>query len=470
MQWFVLIEDWEGDGTLGRKCDSAGDALDPESPAVSLYSGADGRPAGAREGYYGLWIRDAGKWRFVTSTCPDTSCDVGDSSISVGTPPDLYVNESYTHTINWEELEGDPVVDGLPDGLLFNPVTGIINGMVVNDVAVVTEYTVTVSGTSAENGCPIVEAFVLRVNPCRVVDAYIDLDNPPNATVDVAYSHTILFDDLTITGWGGLPPGFALDPGTGALTGTCDEEGAWSVWVEGLTVPNGCTIRKEFVIKVLPCDADGSKLYVDGGSDFFLSDLPFQMQVVGFKVTGNIELHKVEECCPSNTFPFVCSPSATSLPAGISYAPTTGILSGTANDPVNDCLPYPCHYLLTFRALSEENECWVYTEVRLYFPCPCPEPDDYTALAAWLVDSGSATSNQTFHGPDSETLTASNAIFTSKSGTNQFGYSGWGTGLLEVDVSGSVPPGTYIVVFFGRVTSGPYTDCPIIHTRTYTVS
>lgn len=468
MQWFVLVEDWSGDGTLGRKCDLEGNLLDPLSAAVSLHSGADGRPAGARAGYYGLWHKDGNTWRFLQSHCPDTSCDQGTSFIDQGTVPEGNANEPYTHTIEWQDLIANPTISSLPTGWGFY-ITGETGEL---SAAAPTEgrYDFVVSGFSDPGECPITIAFTVIIRPCDVVDAFVDLDDPPDATVDVAYSHTILFTDVTFTDWTGLPPGYSFNPTTGEISGTHDIEGAWEVIIRATTTPNGCEIVSAFTLKIKPCEPEDSRIYSANDQYSIFTDQPILIEIIGVDTTGDITLDSVQECCPS---PPPCTPSAETLPAGLSYDETTGRLTGAPSNAA-ECKPYPCHYLLTFKGESVTNGCDVWYSLKLYYQCECPEPTDYTTLEAWMINEpGPANSSQSvdLNVPFGETLYCAECVFDSVVGLPPNIEVRSGLGDTELEIDGTCgDAGTYVAEFYGTVTTGPYTGCPITHTRTYTVS
>jgi hypothetical protein len=455
--FFVTVADWvTSAGVLARRADSTGTAIDPTSPAIQVYR-ENGRPAGAVAGYYGLFYRTSGTWRFLQGPCVDIYCDPVDAEIVPGAVPDGTINESYSHTITWTDLDGNPTASGLPPGLFFNQTTGVIAGTPTQ----VGEFTVVVSGISDPNGCVLTVAFNITINPCDSGTSLIDPDSPPDGVVSVAYSHTVILTDLDGNASAtNLPPGLSFNGSTGAITGTPTTEGSWVVIITGTSDTNNCPIYAEFVLTIGTCNVGDSALFNLYGA---FSNRPADELPPGFVN----EYYQAQIGFIAMDLPLVLAndPNTEPLPDGITFDGDTGILSGT---------PTECgDYIVRIEGTTDANECTLTLELKLKIFCDCPASDDYLDLDAWVFAAGTEASSEAvdLNIPFNEIIAISNATFRTVEPIISNLPPGlfWDAATGEVD---GIPdtPGTYVTVFYGTVTSGDHEGCQIIHTRTYTVS
>ncbi|MDA8871012.1 putative Ig domain-containing protein, partial [Rhizobiaceae bacterium] len=112
-------------------------------------------------------------------------------------------------------------VEGLPPGLVFEPLTGRVTGTLPNDASVSGPYTVVVTG-SGDEGSSVSTDWTINVsNPAPVADV------PPaqvreGEVLTIELSQSVIDPDGDALGYaiGGIPGWLTLDPVTGVLTGT----------------------------------------------------------------------------------------------------------------------------------------------------------------------------------------------------------------------------------------------------------
>jgi len=144
-------------------------------------------------------------------------------AVAGGTPP-------YTWELFLPGIYGD-----LPPGLALDPGTGAITGTPTTQGAFSFQVRVT------DQSLPPQEAFrslSITVDYASILS--ISTVTLPNGTTGAAYAQTVAVAggtppytwELFLPGiYGDLPPGLALDPGTGAITGTPTTQGAFSFQV-----------------------------------------------------------------------------------------------------------------------------------------------------------------------------------------------------------------------------------------------
>jgi hypothetical protein len=485
LMFFKLDGDMLGNTALARRCDSDGVLLDPSSVAVSVQAEWN-RPLGAKADYFGLFYKRSGGWTFLQGPCLDNSCDLEDSNINLDSPPEGAVNEEYEHTIIATNLAGNMTITGLPPGLTFNGSTGVISGTPTQEGI----FTVIVSGTSAENECPITRAFNLVINPCDVGDAFIDPDDPPDGAEGEEYNHTILFGDVTNLQVLGLPAGLVFDPETGDITGTPAEgsEGIYFVTITALTEPNNCPIEQIFRLIIGECDPEDAFLFFSYWFDFLDDSQPaVYIRIFAQGIKEPIEFEAaycceitslvpvVEQTCDFDTPIFgivVDSEQEQSTEALVLNSEERTLIGSyptcervkILNPEAGKC----DSMILFFTARTEANDCLIRAAISLaVIPCPCPDPDEIECEDAWLIECDTPVLEPFwFVGtPESWTPETFNATITSATGLPP------GLTLSGGTVSGTpTTAGTYNVRFCGTIDSGEFEGCEICKERSITVS
>jgi hypothetical protein len=209
--------------------------------------------------------------------------------------------------------DGDPLTysaTGLPSGVTIDPTMGLISGMIDTTAAAGSPYTTTVTvsdGTlstsqsftwTVTNGPPSVTYPGYQTNAQGdTVSLPISATDPHGATL--SYSAT------------GLPPGLAIDPGSGVISGTISPTAsAGSPYDTIVTVSNGTLpASTEFSWTVTPLSVISPGPQTNATSDSV--SLPIS-------VDDN----------DGDTLSF----SASSLPPGLAINSSTGLISGTVSE------------------------------------------------------------------------------------------------------------------------------------------
>ena len=194
-------------------------------------------------------------------------------------------------------------VGSLPAGLSLAPATGVISG--TPTIANTYGFTIMVSDSV---GGTATHAYSVVIN----VAPAITTTTLPNGEMNVAYSQTLGATGGTIpytwsVSGGALPPGLTLAPSTGIISGTPTTAGTYGVTVM-LSDSVGGSATKPYTIVII------------AGLTITTATLP--NGEIGFAYSQTLT-------SAGGLAPFTWTVSVGSLPAGLSLAPTTGVISGT---------------------------------------------------------------------------------------------------------------------------------------------
>ncbi len=226
-------------------------------------------------------------------------------TLNFAAPPSGEVSAPYTDDLNVVGGAGPYIwtitAGTLPAGVTLDSASGLLSG--TPTTAGTSNFTVTVTDV---NGAPASQATAITVIAGPAV-AF----TPPPGEVGVAYAA-----EPTASGgtgsytWavsaGTLPAGLAIDPGTGAITGTPTAASAVSVTVRATDAVGGTAAQARTITIVLAPTLSGT---LPAGQ----LSVPYSR---GFTVNDG-------------TGPFVWSVSSGTLPAGLSINTSTGLITGT---------------------------------------------------------------------------------------------------------------------------------------------
>ena len=233
---------------------------------------------------------------------------------------------------------------GLPAGLAIDPATGVITGALDHDASanapVVSgtgaaqsgTYTVIVTASDGQGGTAS-QTFLLGTSNQAPILAppTADQHSMDGATASLAVAQAFIDpngDPLTFTTTG-LPPGLAIDPATGAITGTIDlrasAAGPYSVTVTA-TDDKGASASEAFAWVV----ADDPPVASSPGTAIALGIVPDGTNIPPFDTAPAF--------ADPNGLPLTYG--ATGLPAGLAINPETGVVTGTVDHDASTSAPF----------------------------------------------------------------------------------------------------------------------------------
>ena len=226
-------------------------------------------------------------------------------TITTGSLPSGAIHQAYSTTVSatggvtpytWSAT-------GLPAGLSIAPGAGVISGTPTTSGAF--SVTVTVSDSSQQSAQAIY-SFQIS-SPFTITTPSL-----PNGRIQQAYSATVAATGGTTPfTWSasGLPSGLSIAPNTGVISGTPATSGTFSVTV---TVSDANQQSTQAIYS----------LQITSSFTITTSSLPVGRSQHAYSATVS---------ATGGVTPYTWS--ATGLPAGLSIAPTTGVISGTPTTP-----------------------------------------------------------------------------------------------------------------------------------------
>lgn len=233
-------------------------------------------------------------------------------------PPGYYGNASgaFSYTITAANLPTSFGANNLPAGLSLNPYSGVISGQsLVSGI-----FQVPISATNAAGTC---NAILTILVTAPLPTFYADLTD--NGSVGMAYSYRIETSqtqyesdyyyeeesapsDPMVFAATGLPPGLSLNTTTGYITGTSTQTGTYPVTLSATNRAGTGSVVVTFLIAATTVPvATPPTFYGEATAAGF----------VGFPLSYSLSAV------------YATSYSASGLPAGLSFNPVTGYVTGT---------------------------------------------------------------------------------------------------------------------------------------------
>jgi large repetitive protein len=232
-------------------------------------------------------------------------------SITTASLPTPVIGVAYSQTVSTSGGTG-PVsfsvsAGTLPAGLSLNASTGVIGGTATTPGA----YSFTITATD-NNSITATEAYSGTIGSGLAITT----TTLPTPAIGVAYSQTVSTSGGTApvafsVSAGALPAGLSLAVSTGVISGAATTPGVYSFTITA-TDNNGVTASQAY---------SGT---VDAGLSITTATLP--TPVIGVAYSQTV-------ATSGGIAPISFSVSAGSLPAGLSLAASTGVISGTATTP-----------------------------------------------------------------------------------------------------------------------------------------
>jgi hypothetical protein len=198
---------------------------------------------------------------------------------------------------------------GLPNGVVINPSTGAITGTLSYTSAGPHTVVVTASEVAASTSTTFTWA-VTNVNRAPLLTAVANQTNAENATLTLALAASDPDGDTLTYSAPALPTGLVINPATGMISGTLSYTSAGNYPVRATVSDGTLTASRDFTWTVT--NLNRAPLLTAVANQTNAENAMVTLPLVATDPDGDALTY-----------------SATVLPAGLTIAPTTGVISGT---------------------------------------------------------------------------------------------------------------------------------------------
>ena len=286
--------------------------------------------------------------------------------------------------------EGEPLefsASGLPGGLALNATTGVITGTLANDASQSAPFSITITATDAMFDTVATTFALVVTNPAPVTTG-LAAQNATDGTavsIDTGPSFSDPDGDALSFSAAGLPGGLAIDPATGAITGS---------------LPNDTSATSPFAVIVTATDAQGASV----DASFTLTVTNPEPVTTGIAAQTDIDGATVSIAAgPSFSDPDgdALSFSAAGLPGGLAIDPATGAITGSLPNDTSATSPFAVIVTATDAQGASVDASFTLTVTN---PAPVASPDDFTTAYQTQIEGSVATNDAD---PDGDVLTFS---------------------------------------------------------------
>ncbi|CAH1689216.1 conserved exported hypothetical protein [Hyphomicrobiales bacterium] len=225
----------------------------------------------------------------------------------LGVPFSLQLTaQNATGTIAWSSIG-----TAIPDGLTFNPGTGLISGV---PTAIQTSQAARFKGVDANGKWGESPSLIIDVQPVPTITVSPSYTAKTGDEFALRPNARPVFGSQAWTLSGQLPLGLSLNPNTGSISGTPRQQGTYAGLRLSVTDADGATgSSSEFAIAVT------SSINIAGLPSKISARLARAMNEIRPTATGT-----------PGPYTWTVSEEGTPLPAGLSLNSSTGAISGTA--------------------------------------------------------------------------------------------------------------------------------------------
>ena len=205
---------------------------------------------------------------------------------------------------------------GEPSGLIIDSSTGEISGTLASNADVASPYSITVTATDGDAGISNSATFSLAVSHLVLVNPG-DQENLVGDTVGLTIAAPYADSGTLAFSASGLPSGLKIDTGSGVISGT---------------IASNANTGSAYSVTVSLTDGtlSASKTFTWSVKKLFLANPGTQDNIDGDTVSVALSISKLS----GDTVIY----TASGLPPGLSISATTGVISGTIADDLDQVL------------------------------------------------------------------------------------------------------------------------------------